>query len=160
MIEDPIKQTRTQEKETTAVAKNSKGQNEKESKTEDTKQSPRKNVAIIGDSILNGLSEQGLRKRHNVKIRTHSGATSLDIKDHIRPIIRRKPDHVLVHYGTNDLTKEDVIDTIETIKEIISDAKDESPHTTIVLSSLSIRRDVEGMSNKVNELNRSLTVSR
>ena len=155
MIEDPIKQTRTQEKETTAVAKNSKGQNEKESKTEDTKQSPRKNVAIIGDSILNGLSEQGLRKRHNVKIRTHSGADPI-----ILPIIRRKPDHVLVHYGTNDLTKEDVIDTIETIKEIISDAKDESPHTTIVLSSLSIRRDVEGMSNKVNELNRSLTVSR
>ncbi len=110
---------------------------------------------IIGDSILNGLSEQGLRRRHNVKIRAHSGATSQDIKDHIRPIIRRKPDCVLVHCGTNDLTKKDAIDTIETIKEIISEAKDESPHTTIALSSLTMRRDQEGMSNKVNELNRS-----
>ena len=97
-----------------------------------------------------------MRKRHNVKIRAHSGATSLDIKDHIRPIVRRKPDCVLVHCGTNDLTKKDGIDTIETIKEIISEAKNESPDTTIALSSLTVRRDHEGMSNKVNELNRSL----
>ena len=156
VIEDPNKQTRTQEKETTAVARNSKRQNEKESKKDDKKQNERKNVVIIGDSILNGLSEQGLRKQHNVRIRAHSGATSLDIKDHIRPIMRRKPDCVLVHCGTNDLTNKDGIDTIETIKEIISEAKDESPHTTIVLSSLTMRRDHEGMSNKVNELNRSL----
>ena len=38
----------------------------------------------------------------------------------------------------------------------MSEAKDESPHTTIVLSSLTMRRDHEGMSNKVNALNRSL----
>ena len=138
------------------MARNSKRQDEKESKKDDTKQNERKNVVIIGDSILNGLSEQGLRKQHNVRIRAHSGATSLDIKDHIRPIMRRKPDCVLVHCGTNDLTNKDGIDTIETIKEIISEAKDESPHTTIVLSSLTMRRDHEGMSNKVNELSRSL----
>ena len=155
-IEDSNQQIKTQDKETTAVAKNNKGQKEKESKKDDIKQNQRKNVVIIGDSILNGLSEQGLRKRHNVKIRAHSGATSLDIKDHIRPIVRRKPDCVLVHCGTNDLTKKDGIDTIETIKEIISEAKNESPDTTIALSSLTVRRDHEGMSNKVNELNRSL----
>ncbi len=101
-IKDSNQQIRTQDKETTAVAKNNKGQKEKESKKDDINQNQRKNVVIIGDSILNGLS--GL-KRHNVKIRAHSGATSLDIKDHIRPILRRKPDCVLVHCGTNDLTK-------------------------------------------------------
>ena len=53
VIEDPNKQTRTQEKETTAVARNSKRQNEKESKKDDKKQNERKNVVIIGDSILN-----------------------------------------------------------------------------------------------------------
>ena len=155
-IEDPNKQTRTQEKETSAMRKNSKGQKEEESKKDDTKQRQRKNVVIIGDSILNGLNEHGLKKRHNVRIRAHSGATSLDIKDHIRPIMRRKPDCVLLHCGTNDLTNKDGIDKVETIKEIMSEAKDESPHTTIVLSSLTMRRDHGGMSNKVNELNRSL----
>ena len=160
MIENPNKKTRTQEKETTAVTKNSKWQNgKKRVKKDDTKPSERKNVVIIGDSILNGLSEQGLRKRHIVRIRAHSGATSLDIKDHIRPIMRRKPDCVLVHCGTNDLSNKDGIDTIETIKEIISEAKDEYPHTTIVLSSLTMRRDHEGMSNKVNESKTDLSRS-
>ena len=77
----------------------------------------------MGDAILNGLSEQGLRKRHSVKVRANSGATGLDIKDHVRPILRRKPDCVLIHCRTNDLTKKDPIDTAEIIKEIISEAK-------------------------------------
>ena len=92
-------------------------------KTKSTSKAPRetqrKDVAIIGDSILNGLSEQGLRKRRNVKVRAHSGATSLHIKDHVGPILRRKPDCVLIHFGTNDLTKKDPIDTTEIIEEII-----------------------------------------
>jgi len=91
-----------------------------------------------------------------VKIRAHSGATSLDSKDHIRPIIRRKPDCVLIHCGTNDLTKKDPINTTETIKEIISDVKKESPYTAVALSSLTIRKDRQGMSNKIDVLNKSL----
>ena len=70
--------------------------------------------------------------------------------------MRRKPDCVLVHSGTNDLTKKGTIDTIETIKEIASDARNESSHKIIVLSSLIMRRDQQGMSNKVDDLNRSL----
>eukprot|EP00112_Aurelia_sp_Birch-Aquarium-sp1_P025737 Seg873.11 transcript_id=Seg873.11/GoldUCD/mRNA.D3Y31 product="hypothetical protein" protein_id=Seg873.11/GoldUCD/D3Y31 len=46
-IEDPHKQTRTQKKETTTVAENSKGKRE----------------------------EERLRKQHNVKLRAHSGAS-------------------------------------------------------------------------------------
>ena len=125
-------------------------------KAKDPSEIQRKDVIIIGDSILNGLSEQGLRKRHNVKIRAHSGATSLDIKDHIRPIIRRKPDCVLIHCGTNDLTKKDPINTTETIKEIIPEVKKESPYTAVALSSLTIRKDRQGMSNKIDILNKSL----
>jgi len=80
----------------------------------------------------------------------------MDIKDHIRPIIRRKPDCVLIHCGTNDLTKKDPINTTETIKEIISDVKKESPYTAVALSSLTIRKDRQGMSNKIDVLNKSL----
>ena len=61
-------------------------------------------MEIVGDSMLNSLDERGLQKRHHVKIRNHSGATSQDILDHIKPIIRRKPDTIIVHAGTNDLT--------------------------------------------------------
>ena len=57
---------------------NEDGQEKREREKQDKsiKINQRRNVTIIGDAILNGLSEQGLRKKHNVKIRAHSGATS------------------------------------------------------------------------------------
>ena len=76
VIEDPNKQTRTQEntreRKTCSGKKQQKAGREREQK-DDTKQNERKNVVIIGDSILNGLSEQGLRKQHNVRIRPTVG---------------------------------------------------------------------------------------
>ena len=54
-------------------------------KAKDPSKIQSKDVVLIGDSILNGLNEQGLRKRHNVKIRAYSGATSLDIKTILDP---------------------------------------------------------------------------
>ena len=154
---DPRLQKNMQEKSITPT-NNEDGQEKREKEKQDkrTKINQRKNVTIIGDSILNGLSEQGLRKKHNVKIRAHSGATSYDIKDHMRPIARRKPDCIIVHCGTNDLTKKDGINTLETIREMITETKKETPQTSIVLSTLTMRRDHEGMNKKVNNLNRDL----
>ena len=79
--------------------------NEEQGKTQPEKKNTRKRVFIIGDSILNGISEHGLNKSHDVKVRPHSGATSQDNKDHVKPIIRRKPDLIIIHAGTNDLAK-------------------------------------------------------
>ena len=36
----------------------------------------RKKVIILGDSLLNGINEKGLSKKHNVKIVNKPGATS------------------------------------------------------------------------------------
>ena len=49
-----------------------------------------------------------------------------------------------------------MINTIETIREIVSDAKNESLHTSIALSSLTIRKAQEGISNKIDAFNKSL----
>ena len=64
-----------------------------------------KRVIIVGDSILNGINEKGLSRNGNiVKVRPHPGVTSEDLIDHIKPVSRRKPDIVVLHIGTNDLT--------------------------------------------------------
>ena len=118
------------------------------------KESTRKKITIIGDSILNGISKFGLKRKHNVKVRAHPGASMQDIKDHIRPVICGKPDSVIIHAGTNDLTKN--VDTQEMIREIVEEAKKESPSTRIVLSSLTIRKDVKnnpGIEKKLHKLN-------
>ena len=50
----------------------------------------RRKIKIIGDSILHRISEFGLRRKHNLKVRPHPWASMQDIKDHIRPVIRQK----------------------------------------------------------------------
>ena len=62
-------------------------------------------VEILGDSMLNGVQEKGLNKNAdiNIKIRKYLGASSNDILDHIRPSLRKEPDQIIIHEGTNDL---------------------------------------------------------
>ena len=65
-------------------------------------------VEILGDSMLNGVQEKELNKNAdiNIKIRKYPGASSTDILDHIRPSLRKEPDQIIIHAGTNDLTND------------------------------------------------------
>ena len=76
-----------------------------------------KKVEIIGDSMLYGINEKGLCKGHKVKVRSYPGSTTEDICDYINPAIRRKPDVVIIHSGTNDLSHE--IQTINKMKSVV-----------------------------------------
>ena len=67
-------------------------------------------------------------------MRGHSGATTKDIIDHIKPVVRKRPLCVITHSGTNDLTQG--IDTIENMKSIIEETRQESPDTEIVCRPL------------------------
>ena len=111
----------------------------------------RKNIIVIGDSILNGIEERGLSKHHNVKVRPHPGATTRDIIDHVKPVARKRPDMLLIHCRTNDITNN--IDTSKHLKEIVSTVREITPQTKIVLSAATIRRDRHGMEKKTQELN-------
>ena len=42
-------------------------------------------------------------KNKDVKVDAHSGSTTVDMLDYIKPIVRRKPDVLVIHTGTNDL---------------------------------------------------------
>ena len=47
---------------------------------------------------------EGMQKDDNVKIKPHSGATKRDIIDHLKLGIRIKPDYIVIHVETNDVT--------------------------------------------------------
>ena len=114
----------------------------------------RLNITVVGDSILNGIEEKGLSKKHRVRVRPHSGANSEDLTDHIKPIIRRKPDALIIHIGTNDLTSN--IDTVKQLKSTIKSIRDGTPHTKIAVSLLTPRNDIQEGKKKVDQLNRKL----
>ena len=110
----------------------------------------KKNIILIGDSMLNGLHEKGF-KNHKVTIKAHSGATTDDIYHHIKPEINKKPDVIIIHSGTNDLPSD--MKSIDNLKKIHDYLNAHSPTTKLVISAITTRKDLPGMENKVKLMN-------
>lgn len=137
------------------IKSNLHNQKEKSMSDNKSKSTVKKQAVIIGDSILNGVNERGIKsKNFSVSIQPYSGANSNDIVDYIKPIIRKSPDNIIIHMGTNDLKKN--INTIENLEKICDYSKNNSKNTKIVISTLTIRADDKELGKKAKELNVSL----
>ena len=64
----------------------------------------KKKIVLTGNSIVNGISEKGLSVNQEVKTVNFSGGTSGKILEKTDDIIKEKPDDLIVHVGTNDIT--------------------------------------------------------
>ena len=93
-----------------------------------TKPKSRKRITIVSDSMLNGIFDVGSQKDHKVQVKRHPGATTRDIVDYVRPVIRKKPDCIIIHAGTNDLASQEKPDTINNFREIIEETKPNANH--------------------------------
>ena len=75
----------------------------KENTTTEKGQWPKNTTLIVGDSIINGVLEEGLcGGGQNVKVRNFSGAMVDDLNHHIISLLQKKPSHIIVNAGTND----------------------------------------------------------
>ena len=114
----------------------------------------KKRIFLIGDSIMNGIQEKGLSSRHNTRSRRCPGDTTKDLVDHIKPIARKRPDLVLIHFGTNDITHS--VDTDEYMQKVIDYLHKESPNTNIAVSLCTRRFDQPGHDKKIAACNNVL----
>ena len=92
-----------------------------DNKTDTRNDQQKKKVVITGDSMLNGLHEKGLSMNHNVKVKNYPGGTSETILDNIDDIVKNKPDYLIIHAGTNDLTNG--INLLNQAKKIVKQVK-------------------------------------
>ena len=82
-------------------------------------------------------------------LKVNPGANTQDIVDHMKPAIRRKPDTLIIHTCTNDITS----DTQEFLDHAGNLIKTESPETEIVISLPILRNDRGGQySRKLRDL--------
>ena len=75
--------------------------------------------------MVKHINGPGISKNDQVQVKTYPGATTDDIIDY-KPTIRQKPDIVIVHSGTNDLTKDkNTVNSkvIAAVKEIDTEGK-------------------------------------
>ena len=106
--------------------------------------------------MLNGINEEGLSDdRYNVKVKNPSGATTEDISDVIKPELRKKPDIIIVHAGTNEITNN--TKSFENYKKITDTIKSNLPNCKYAISNVIIRKDKPDIEKKVIEFNSRLS---
>ena len=94
-------------------------------------------------------------RNNSVKVRSHPGATADDFNDYVRPTVRKKPNLIIIHSGTNDIQNN--VNTLQKIKKVIFSIKkyDTDDKIKIALSSI-IHRSDHDFEDKINENNRKL----
>ena len=86
-----------------------KKSNSHSDKNTDKDQSKNKRIYILGDSMIKNLKGWKMStklKNANVYVKDFAGAKVRCMKDNIKPSLREKPDHIVLHVGTNDLVSD------------------------------------------------------
>ena len=115
----------------------------------------RNNVCIVGDSILKHLHPNKLSSdSFKVKVSTFPGCTTEDMKDYIKPILRKNsPDEMILHVGTNSLRTctserscaEEIIDLASAVEQ--SEVK-------VTISAIICRSDDVSLAKKAQAVNK------
>ena len=62
---------------------------------------------IVDDSMWPGIDKRRISKRdRKVKIKNFPGATVDDMYDYVKPILKKCPDNIILHVGTNNTVNE------------------------------------------------------
>ena len=84
---------------------------------------PTGTCVIVGDSVITGIDKKRLSKNLLVKVHDFRGGTVADINHHIIPILKKKPDVIILHVATNDSlsrTSREVLDDLLQLKSAIT----------------------------------------
>ena len=95
-----------------------------------------------------------LSKPHKVNVQNFPGGTSETILEELDTLVASKPDCIIIHAGTNDLTNG--INSLNSVKKIVKKVKQASANTKVVFSSLITRKDKKDLDKKVQDTNNTL----
>ena len=86
------------------------------------KSTSKKEIMIVGDSMIKNVNRREVSRDDPVKIRCHLGATTDDIIDYVRPTARKKSDMIIIHTGTNDIQNK--VNTLQKVRKVITTIKE------------------------------------
>ena len=99
-------------------------------------------VKRLWDVVIRALYKCTTLLYFYFKVATFPGCTIRDMRDHIKPILRKKPDQLIIHVGTNSLRESESPSACsDEIISLVSSIKRDATDTDVVLSSLTARSD-------------------
>ena len=117
---------------------------------------PKGAICIAGDSIVSGLEPGLLSQKRKGKVKSFSGANIRGMHDNIKPILRHKPEYMILHIGTNDalnLPPNEILDKILEFKKKIEEINKDC---IVIISTATYRFDNQKAGNTVNEFTNML----
>ena len=106
---------------------------------------------------MNGVDGNGVSsKEFCTTVKSFGGATSKDMIDYVKPSARKKPDKIIVHVGTNDISK-GIANTNDNLKSIVETIHEISPGSQVYFSEILMRTDLDGSFSKVKKKNEELS---
>ena len=87
------------------------------------------------------------KPNYYVKVNAYGGATSLDMVDLAEVALRRDPDALIIHSGTNDFEHD--VQTKKELGRVIAKARCKNPHIQISISEMCQREDKAHLQTKI-----------
>ena len=115
----------------------------------------KKEVFIIGDSIIKYVNGREVSGNNSLKVRSHHGATIGNFIDYIPSMLQKKYNFIILHARTNDIQNN--INNLQKVRKVISNIKKygTDDNTEIPLSSI-IHRNDHDFEDTINNFNRKL----
>ena len=114
--------------------------------------SDRQVVVICVDSMVKGLHGWMMSRTKKVKVQSFPGTTCGDMDHYLQLIISRRPDHVILHIGTNDLSSSKPEEVVSKIVSLANKLKEH--RINVVILSIIIRSGP--LNNRVIEVDELL----
>ena len=97
-----------------------------------------KYIAVLGDSLLKGIRLDKISRstKQRVSVGCFPGATIEDMKDYIKPTLKRKPDHIILHIGTNNCLANSATEITACIAHLCDEITRDQPDAYITISKL------------------------
>ena len=107
---------------------------------------------VIRDSMVAGIDERKMSTKRLIKVRSFPGATCSDIYHYLVTILERKPDHVILHVGRNDVAHYEGTEIVDKLLELKSFIAEQLPTTHIVISHPITRTDSKHLAMKIGDI--------
>ena len=99
-------------------------------------------TVIVGDSMVKNVRSLDLSNQKNkVIVKSFSSATTEDMGDYLKPILRKEPKNLILHVGTNDLKALEPAHLSNSVESLAINIEENSPNTSVSISALLPRKD-------------------
>ena len=114
----------------------------------------KRNTVVVGDSIIKYVKGWELSDATGrVRVNSFSGANVQDMRDFIKPILRKNPDKLVLYVGTNDLRYSEPKAVGDGIANLVLKIEQQCPSIQVAVSGIIVRTDDTSVADRVRETN-------